>query len=186
MVPRNGMKKPIDIFENFYSEQDFGMMMFNAKMFAYNATYQPKTINFPNRLKAYPCYETGFFTDQTKPYNIFKNTFENLTNLKIKKCKTFFRKIISEEVSKSPISKYGNPSHTDNEVDLAGVIYLNSFSLDDGTRFFSDYHQIEPDLIVGSKPNRMVLYSGNIYHSAGYDPLSKSRLIQPFFINLEK
>ena len=180
------MKKPLEIFEDFYSEQDFGMMIFNSQILSYDATYQPKTINFQNRLKAYPCHETGIFTEGTQPYNIFKNTFENITKVKIKKCTTFFRKIISEEVSQSPISKYGNPSHIDDKVDLAGVIYLNSFSLDDGTRFFSHGHQIEPDLVIGSKPNRMIVYSGNIYHSAGFDPLTKDRLIQPFFINVEK
>jgi hypothetical protein len=42
--------------------------------------------------------------------------------------------------------------------------------------------QIEPDVIVGAKPNRCVFYDSQIYHKPLQDPNTEIRIIQPFFI----
>lgn len=184
------MHKNINIWEDFYPPEQFGLMNLNAKMLTYDATWQPSGIWYPNRLKAYPVYETKKFNDSSEMKNIFINLFEKVSNLKIKECNTFFRKILTEEMEKSPLAKYGVQPHRDNEADniwdVAGVVYFNSFSLDDGTRLFSYSGQNEPDIIVGAKPNRIVWYDANLLHSPGHDFLTPERIIQPFFIRLIK
>ena len=184
------MYKNVNIGEDFYPAEHFGLMQLNSKMLAYDACWQPAGIWYPNRLKAYPCHETKKWNDGSDIKKIFINLFEKISNVKVAQCATFFRKILSEEIKQSPIAKYGVLPHQDNqdndEWDLAGVVYLNSFSLDDGTRLYSYQNQVEPDVIVGAKPNRIVWYDANLYHSAGHDFLTAERIVQPFFIKTVK
>jgi hypothetical protein len=72
----------------------------------------------------------------------------------------------------------------DFEYDVAGVIYYNTWSLEDGTYFFSGKDQIEPDIMIGAKPNRCIFYKTDIFHCPGHNKKTDVRLVQPFFISL--
>jgi hypothetical protein len=176
----------INLIEDFYDSNDFGLITVEANFSQYKSTYQPAGKYFTNRLKAYPCYETNtFFDNNSLLVNIFINTFHKKTNYKIKKIETLFRKIYSKELK--TIFEYKLSPHQDPEkYDFAGVVYLNSWSLKDGTALYSFREQIEPDLIIGSKPNRCVFYSSGHWHSPCQDPETEMRIVQPFFITLEK
>jgi hypothetical protein len=173
----------IDIIENFYEESDFNLINTSANLNPYNATYQPNDVFYPDRLRAYPCYETKSFAENDKPFHIFCSTFEKKSNLKIKTVKTFFRKILSSELKH--VFEYRLSPHKDSdEENIAGVIYINTWNLEDGTYFYSYRNQIKPDIIIGSKPNRCVYYNSNLWHSPGHDKETEVRIIQPFFITL--
>lgn len=176
--------KKFEVIENFYTDTQLGQLYFLSKTLPFDATYQPRGIYYPNRMKAYPCYETRPFEPGSEPY---KWLYDNLTkqNLKIKNLRTFIRKAIWSEVSKCPEMKYGQIPHQDVDVDVAGVIYYNDYSLENGTRLYSYQFQVEPDILIGSKPNRCVFYDAKTWHSVGYDPACEERIIQPFFITLD-
>jgi len=179
----------INIIDNFYEPNEFNEVVTVAHLNPYTATYQPNDIFYPDRLKAYPCYETKVLDSQDLLFKTFCSTFEKKSNLKIKAVKTFIRKILNSELEH--VFKYRLPSHQDNgsvlgnKVQIAGLIYINTFNLIDGTYIYSHQHQIEPDIMVGSKPNRCVYYSSDLWHSPGHDKNTEIRLVQPFFITLE-
>ena len=83
----------INIIDNFYEDVDFNLAFTYAGMAPYKSKYQPSEVYYPDRLKAYPCYETNNLTIEDNIFNIFCSTFEKKSNLKIKKAKTLFRKI---------------------------------------------------------------------------------------------
>ena len=173
----------INVIDNFFYENDFAILTASAHSKLYIPSYQPKQLFVHDRLKAYPCYETEILLNTDYLFKTFWETFENKTNLKIKKLKTFLRKILSIELEN--VFKYRlTPHQDDKEFDLAGVIYINNFNLLDGTNIYSNLYQIEPDIVVGAKPNRCLYYSSNMWHSPGHDKNTELRLIQPFFITL--
>jgi len=175
----------MSIIYNFYSNEDYAKMHSLALSNLYAATYQPNKIYFEDRLKAYPCYETAKFLIDSMAYNIFKETFEKKTNFKILNLKSFFRKILSSELK--IIFKYGTIPHRDSEeYDIAGVIYYNINSLYDGTAIYDNLYQREPSMIIGAKTNKCVFYDANQLHAPLQDKDTETRLIQPFFIKLQK
>jgi hypothetical protein len=178
----------LNIIDNFYSSEDFQYMMTAALLNPYNSFWQPNNKFFLSRANAYPCFETKEFQQNDVTNNIFFKTLKQKTNLKIKNALTFFRKIYSKELDK--VFKYGIPPHQDDKkYNFAGIIYYNTYGLDDGTGLLSDYSkdgfQIEPDIIIGAKPNRCVFYDSQIWHRPLQDKNTEMRIVQPFFITLE-
>lgn len=178
----------INLIENFYEKEDLKTILFESNSAQYYPTYQPRDIYFPNRLKAYPCYESVVYLNENDDVvKIFKNNFEKKTNFKIKQLNLRFRKTLSSELKN--VFKYKLVPHQDIDVcdcDFAGVIYLNSYDLDDGTYMYSFREQIEPDVLIGAKPNRCVFYDSSIWHSPSHSKDTEIRLVQPFFIKIYK
>lgn len=172
----------LNIIDNFYSENDFNFMTTCSMLNPYIATFQPNAVLVNNRANAYRCHETKRFVEADKTTAIFVNTFLIKTGKKIKEVHTFFRKIYVSEIQN--VLKYRLPCHKDDiQYDIAGVIYFNNFGLDDGTGLFTTgSEQIEPDIIIGAKPNRCVFYDSQIFHTPLQSKDNEMRLIQPFFI----
>jgi hypothetical protein len=178
----------LKIIDNFYEENDFNFMCMSSMLNTYLITWQPNGDNFFNRTNAYPCHETKHFIGDNLQLKIFTQTFEKKTGFKIGTVDTFFRKIYSKELEH--VFKYGLRPHKDPiSYDVAGIVHYNSFSLEDGTGIFSgieeDIHQIEPDVIVGAKPNRCVFYNSQINHRPLQDKNTEMRIVQPFFIKFK-
>jgi hypothetical protein len=178
----------LHIIDSFYSSEDFQYMMTASMLNPYFTTWQPNNKFFVSRTNAYPCFETKEFQENDITNNIFFKTLKQKTNLKIKNGLTFFRKIYSKELNK--VFKYGMLPHQDaKKYNFAGIVYYNTLGLDDGTGLFSDYDkdsfQIEPDIIIGAKPNRCVFYDSQIWHRPLQDKDTEMRVVQPFFITLE-
>jgi hypothetical protein len=178
-------KLKLNIIDDFYDSNDFYYMTSCSMLNPFNATYQPNNNFFTSRTNAYSCHESKVFTENDKALSIFAKTFSSKTGINIKKVVTFFRKIYASEITN--ILKYGCPSHKDNiDFNIAGVIYYNSFGLDDGTGLFTtEGFQIEPDIIIGAKPNRCVFYDTQISHKPLQSKNNEVRIIQPFFIKYE-
>ena len=176
----------LKIIDNFYDEKDFNLMISRTMLNTYNECWHSNNKKFYNRFNAYPCFETKMFVETDILHNIFCKTFQEKTGFVIDKVNTFFRKIYSSELKH--IFKYGLSPHTDNKnFEIAGIIYFNTFSLDDGTGIFSEFEngQIEPDVIIGAKPNRCVFYDSQIFHRPLQNKNTKIRIVQPFFIKLK-
>ena len=175
----------MNIIDDFYSSKDYETIFTIAFHSNYYSSYQPKKIHFHDRLKAYPCYETNEMTSENVVYDIFIKTFTEKTKLKVLKCNSFFRKILSSELEN--VFKYGFVPHIDDtQYDFAGVIYYNIESLYDGTATYTSLFHREPSIIIGAKTNRCVFYPTNTWHSPLHDKNTKERLIQPFFVKIEK
>jgi hypothetical protein len=184
----------INLVDNFYEKEDLKTILFESNSVQYYPTYQPRYVNFPNRLKAYPCYESQIYLNENNDVvKIFKDNFEKKTNFKIKELNLRFRKTLSSELKN--VFKYRLVPHQDslqnenekcNSPDLCGIIYLNSYDLNDGTCMYSFREQIEPDVIIGAKPNRCVFYESNVWHAPSHSEDTEVRLIQPFFIKIHK
>ena len=176
----------LKVIDNFYEEIDFNYMLTASMLNSYSSTWQPNGLNFYSKANAYLCHETKVFLNTDKPFLLFLNTFTFKTGIKVKKCKSFFRKIYASDLEH--IFKYGLPPHKDDcEFDVAGVVYYNTFGLDDGTALYTgnENYQIEPDIIIGAKPNRCVFYDPQITHSPLQSKKTEIRIIQPFFITYE-
>ena len=178
----------LNIIDNFYSSEEFQYMSTAALLMPYKSYWQPSNKFFISRANAYPCFETEEFKENDNTNNIFLKTIKQKTNLKIKTLLSFFRKIYSKELKN--IFKYGmSPHKDDKKFNLAGIIHYNSFGLNDGTGMFSTYEennfQIEPDILIGAKPNRCVFYDSQIWHKPFQDENTEMRIVQPFFITLE-
>lgn len=173
------------IIDDFYSVEDYEKMFTNASSVKYTATYQPNERFFQDRLKAYPCYQSDEFKFEDNVAKIFIKTFEEKSKFRLLTVKSYFRKILSSELK--TIFKYGIASHQDStKFDFAGVIYYNIHSLYDGTAIYSSAAHREPDIIIGAKTNRCVFYNPQLFHSPLHDKDTEVRLIQPFFITIEK
>lgn len=172
------------IIEDFYEAQDFGIMSNFALTCSLKGLYVPHNIYYPSRLQAYPTWECNFFIEKEMPYQIFKNTLKRKTHLNPIKIDSSFRKVLTSELEQSPYKgREESLIHQDSsEYDWAGVVYFDSFCIRDGTRIYSYREQVEPDIIVGSKPNRCVLFKADLFHSAAIDWRRDSRLIQLFFL----
>jgi len=178
----------LKIIDNFYKEEDFQFVMTSCFLNIYNKTWQPNDSLVLNKSNAYQCHQTKVLEENDLISKIFISTFQEKSKLSIDFIYTFFRKIYSSDLKN--IFKYGMPPHKDPiKFDIAGVIHLNSSSLDDGTAIFSDMEkipfQIEPDIIVGAKLNRCVFYDSQIYHKPLQDQNTEMRIVQPFFIKLK-
>ena len=178
----------LKIIDNFYDEKDFNCMISASMLNPYKKCWQPADKHFYNRSNAYPCQETKTFVETDIPYKIFYKTFQEKTGFVIDKCNTLFRKINSIELEH--VFKYGLIPHKDStSFDVAGIIHFNAFSLDDGTGIFSEFEnnntQIEPDIIIGAKPNRCVFYDSQIPHRPLQNKNTEMRIVQPFFIKFE-
>jgi len=175
----------MNLIDDFYSAEDYATMFTMASHANYHSAYQPSKIYFYNRLKAYPCYQSNDFIIDSIGYQIFVKTFEEKSKLKVLEFKSFFRKILSSELEN--IFKYGSVPHIDGEGnDFAGVIYYNIESLYDGTATYTSAFHREPTMIVGAKSNRCVFYPTSTWHSPLQDKNTEVRLIQPFFVKIEK
>ena len=64
--------------------------------------------------------------------------------------------------------------------------YYNINSLYDGTAIYDDLYQREPSMIIGAKTNKCVFYDAKQLHAPLQDKDTETRLIQPFFIKLQK
>jgi len=174
-----------NVIEDFYSPSDFGLVIAHFVNIHFSPTYQSKVQNYGgNRLNAYPCHESDFFKKDDNPYsvyNLFKNTFEKKTGIKILHLKTFLRKIKLDELKKSPIYKNNRP-HRDPNADIAGLLYFNSGCLKDGTYIYNSEYDYEPSIIIGSNPNRCTYYDTSLWHSPGTHQEIDERWVQPFFI----
>jgi hypothetical protein len=178
----------LKIIDNFYSLEDFQYIITASLLNTYQALWQPIGKSFVSRANAYPCFQTKPFLENDIATQIFLKTFEQKSNFKIKNLLTFFRKIYSKELKN--IFKYGMAPHQDEKnFNLAGIIHFNTFGLDDGTGIFSSHEennfQIEPDIIIGAKPNRCVFYDSQLWHRPLQDSNTEMRIVQPFFITLE-
>jgi hypothetical protein len=178
----------LKIIDNFYDEKDFNIMVSATMLNSYKGCWQPIGKHYYNRSSAYPCHETNEFCEKDVPYKIFCKTFEEKTGLIIDNVKILFRKIYSSELEH--VFKYGLRPHKDSvNSDIAGIIHFNAFSLDDGTGIFSEFEnnndQIEPDIIIGAKPNRCVFYNSQIPHRPLQNKKTEMRIVQPFFIKLK-
>jgi hypothetical protein len=175
-----------NVIEDFYHPSDFGLVVANFMNLHWKATYQSKVQLYGgNRFNAYPCHETDIFEkddNSFSTYNILKNTFENKTNIKVLKLKTFLRKIKFKEIKKAACYKNNKPHKDDLEWDIAGLIYFNSGSLKDGTYIYNSEYDFDPSIIIGSKMNRCTYYDTQVWHSPGMEQEIEERWVQPFFI----
>ena len=178
----------VNIIDNFFTEKNFTGLYMASEFMQYSATHQPQCDFYETRMHGYPVHETQDWAEDSEAYIIFKNTFEEQTKTKIQYLKILFRKAYKGELRKSP-HKNRNEAliHTDtiNNVDYAGVVYLNNHTLDNGTKIYSEKNKLEPNVIVGAKPNRCVFYKKDIPHSVGIDWNIEQRKTIAFFLRLE-
>jgi hypothetical protein len=165
----------------FYDANDLGHMALNFLNFRFTPSVQSQESYYGgDRLKGWPCYEMSSIP---KPLlETFTKTFQNKTGIKVLHTKSFLRKTKKDEVKKSP--SYGQfKQHIDPPMyDLAGVVYFNSNSLDDGTRIYMTEQCYEPTAIIGSRGNRCVFYGSQIWHCPPMIQTVDERWTQPFFL----
>tara|TARA_Y100001951_G_C11292567_1_gene273246 strand:- start:956 stop:1471 length:516 start_codon:yes stop_codon:yes gene_type:complete len=168
------------IVDNFYSPFDFSDIIRFIKESKFTPTMQPKNINYDNRLKGYPCYES-IPTDRIKEITL--RSLREKTPYKFKNLKTEFRKIFAKELLQSPLANQKEGIlHKDDEHAYAGVIYFDGLTIKGGTSLFFTDDQIEPDIIYAARPNRLILHKSDIMHCANYDYCYKERTIQTIFL----
>jgi hypothetical protein len=176
------------VIDDFYSKENFGLMCNFQRTCNMKGLQVPQNIYYPSRLDAYPTWESNSFNKEEIEYKITEKTILEKTQFKINKLQSFFRKVLTSELLKSPYKdRKESLIHQDpDNCDWAGVIYFDSFSIDDDTRLYSYADQIKPDVIVGSKPNRCILFKSHLFHSAGIDWNKDSRTVQVFFLEVNK
>ena len=175
-----------NIVEDFYNPNDLGIIILNFINLNFKESFQShQTFYGSERINAYPCYESDkmkYQDNNLNPYNIFKKTFENKSNLKILELITFFRKTKLSELKESPSWNQHKPHKDSNLYDIAGVIYFNGSSLKDGTNFYLDKNHYEPTAIVGPRFNRCVFYDPQLPHCPSMCQQVEERWTQPFFL----
>ena len=78
--------------------------------------------------------------------------------------------------------------HQDDNAVIAGMIYLTpSAPIDCGTQTYKEVienKQYQPDIVMGNKYNRLILYPGNYFHSARnlFGDNKLNRLVMLFFL----
>lgn len=174
----------INILDQFFSMLEFNTINYYFDNAKFNPTYQPGKIFFPNRLKAYPVWEYTI-EKNSDVYNIVSNKIKEKIGEEFKVNEIFFRKVYLEEILKSPFKNrsYG-VMHDDtfDDVVATGIVYLNTFSIKDGTSFFSYKEQLEPDIIIGSKQNRCLFFDASMLHAVSIDLEERTRNILVFFL----
>jgi len=168
------------LIDDFYEPFEWKEINKLKNSLEYKPTCQPESTHIDRRLKNYPCYETDF---NQRLKDITLNTLKNKTNLNIKNVNTKFRKILTSEINQSPLANQSQMfKHKDTAYsDYAGVVYFNGLTIKGGTSLFFTDSQIEPDVIFGAKPNRLILYKSNVFHCANHDYLYDTRIIQTIF-----
>ncbi len=165
----------------FYDANDLGLIALNFLNFRFNPSVQSQKGHYGgDRLKGWPCHETGEIPKELK--ETFIQTFEKKTNIQILYMTSFLRKTKKSEVESSP--SYGQfKQHIDSpNYDIAGVVYYNSNSLDDGTRIYMTEQCYEPTTIIGSRGNRCVFYGTQVWHCPPMLQTVDERWTQPFFL----
>ena len=175
--------------DSFYEPNELGLITISFLNQHFTPSHQSNQIYYSgDRMKGYPCYETSHMTasnNPMNPFNIFKKTFENKTQMQILHIKTFLRKTKLSELKASP--SWGQyKQHQDSECDIAGVVYFNSNSIDDGTNFYNTEYDYEPTATIGARYNRCVFYSSLTFHSPVMKQSVEERWVQPFFIITKK
>jgi hypothetical protein len=173
--------------DNFYEPNDLGLMVINFLNLSFTPSFQSQNNYYGgDRMKAYPCYETNDLSfDLNNPlsaFNIFKRTFENKTGIKPLRINTFFRKTKLEELKKSPSWNQYKPHCDAADYDIAGIVYFNANSINDGTNFYFSKTDYEPTAVIGARTNRCVFYNTQIPHSPVMVQEVEERWIQPFFL----
>ena len=170
----------ITLIDNFYPDELYADVLEQVKTFDFNPSHQPCRKDI-NRYQAYPVYETNDLKKDNPAYQYLEKKLQEF-KLKPFKMHTFYRKTLLSELKKS-LSWDNYAKHIDGGgISLAGVIYLNTQSIQDGTSLYNDFSDYEPTLTVASKPNRFKMYNSNIIHSPGVRQWQEERIIQPFFI----
>jgi len=174
----------INVIDDFFSFEEFNLIKHYQENSKYVATYQPWGVYYHSRLKAYPTWECPL--DKDNPiYNILLKNIETKISKDYEISKVLLRKVYKDELLKSPFNgKTHGVIHQDTSegIVISGLIYFNSFSINDGTSLFSYKQQLEADMIIGSKPNRCVFYDSSIYHAAGIDWEERVRNTLVFFL----
>jgi hypothetical protein len=181
--------------DDFYKAPELGLQTLNFVNATFIPEHQANSIDYGDRLKGYPCYETktlnfDFKKDEISnladPIRIVHKTFQEKTDFKILKSLTFFRKTKLDELQKSPSWEQYKQHQDSKEYDIAGLVYFNSFSLKDGTVIFDHKDSYEPTAIIGSKCNRCVFYSSQLWHAPSMEQEVEERWVQPFFITVKE
>ena len=197
------LNKGISQHCDFFPREKYQKIERDVKNLDYKASFQPSTNTYGNRLQAFPCYESYYFDEN--PY--MKSRLEDLLKTKITEFKCLARKTILDEIRVSPqnFGKYGL-IHRDttyqtsipnagkagdvkgqNIADrpmIAGMMYFDQ-AYNGGTAFFFNQMERVPDIYVSAVPNRLVLYSGGIYHAPCFDYTFKERLTLSIFFKVE-
>ena len=197
------LNKGVSQHWNFFPREKYQKIERDVKNLDYKASFQPSTNTYGNRLQAFPCYESYYFDEN--PY--MKSRLEDLLKTKITEFKALARKIVLDEIRVSPqnFGKYGL-IHRDttyqtsipnagkagdvrgqNIADrpmIAGMMYFDQ-AYNGGTAFFFNQMERVPDIYVSAVPNRLVLYSGGIYHAPCFDYTFKERLTLSIFFKVE-
>jgi len=171
--------------DNFYERSDLGLLVLGFLNLNFSPCFQSQHQWYGgDRMKGYPCHETSML--DTESSNIFISTFEKKTNLKILDHSTFLRKTYKKELKKSPCwGQY--KQHVDhNSFDIAGVVYFNSNSIEDGTYFYHSKSCYEPTAIIGAKVNRIIFYDSQTPHCPPMKQTTNERWSQPFFLKVQK
>ena len=196
------LNKGISQHWDFFPREKYQKIERDVKNLDYKASFQPSTNTYGNRLQAFPCYEAYYFDEN--PY--MKNRIEEILKTKVTEFKCLARKIVLDEIRVSPqnFGKYGlvhrdttlinavpnagqmgarGQQHTDRPL-IAGMLYFDQ-AYDGGTAFFHNQMEKVPDIYVSAVPNRLVLYSGGIYHAPCFDYTFKERLTLSLFFKVE-
>ena len=173
----------INVIDDFFSFEEFNLIKHYQENSNYIAAYQPSRIYYHSRLKAYPTWECAV-TKDTPIYNILLKNIETRISKDYTILSVSLRKVYRDELLKSPFNdrNYGFIHQDTEKATISGLIYLNNFSIKDGTSLFSYEQQLEADMIIGSKPNRCVFYNSSIYHAAGIDWEERVRNTLVFFL----
>jgi hypothetical protein len=168
------------LIDDFYDPFEWKEINKLKDTLEYHPACQPESNHIDLRLKNYPCYETGY---NKRLKDITLKALKKKTQVDIKDVDTEFRKVLTSEINQSPLAHRTEMiKHKDTSYgNYAGVIYFNGLTIKGGTSLFFTEAQVEPDVIFGAKPNRLILYKANTIHCANHDYLYETRIIQTIF-----
>lgn len=170
----------INLIDKFYTNEMLQQVFNQINLAEFFKSQQPTNKDL-DRFQCYPTYETNKLDTNNIIQKYMEEKLSKIINKKFS-LYSFFRKTLKSEVEKSLSYKY-LAKHTDGiDIKYAGVIYLNSSSIKEGTYLYDEMTDLEPTLIVGSKHNRLVMYDAHIPHSPSVEQWKEIRLTQPFFI----
>jgi|TARA_R100000027_G_C2186134_1_gene75462 hypothetical protein len=148
-----------------------------------------KIINLSKTFEYLPPKENedwiGFRTESIhlKEYELFNsiilkvlNCFFYNKNVSYNNSFIHFHKITPECLKNSKLTDF----HQDSDVKLAGVIYLNSNGIENGTTIFKEKNQKQ--IIISNDINTLVCYDGSKYHGPTTLDVKKERLTMNIFI----
>ena len=176
----------MQLFDNFYNENEWAKVNALLKVMKFTPTYQPENNTIDNRLKGYPCYETKEQPSLDLLKEIVSGALQRNTMYNIKNINTYFRKIYTKELEKSPANNHSSIHKDADTHKMAGVIYFDGLTIKGGTSLYfntSMSTQFEPDVIYAARPNRAILYDSQIFHCANHDNAYDVRTIQTIFFD---